>query len=156
MKQKLAKIIKTDNRVAIAVDGGLPSIALLDLSYKILVENVVGIAVVTQNTNYATIEKLSKLKADYPLTVIKIDSDKLSDIDTVTESGKIKFLSIILQKVMHEANKKGFATVYSGMTADDLNSGKTEILNCFQIVAPFIEINAFEKDIKKEFLNLKD
>lgn len=157
MEQKLAEIIKNDNRVAIAVDGGLPSIALFDIAYKILGENALGIAVVTQQTNSATIEKFSRLKADYPLTVIKINSGKLSDIDTDTASGKIKLLSIILQKTMHEANKQGFATVYSGMTADNLsNSGKMEILDSFQIVAPFIEINAFEKDIENNFLNFKD
>lgn len=157
MKQKISKIIENDKRIAIAVDGNLASIALLDMAVNILGEDdVIGFSVVTEQSSDEYLELLEGLQANYPLIILKVEYNKLKDNQAKTNIEKSKVLSIILQKIMHQANLKGFATVYSGLTADNKNSFKVEVINNLQVIAPFIEVNAYNNDIKAMFSYLLD
>ncbi|MDN7023939.1 ATP-dependent sacrificial sulfur transferase LarE [Methanoculleus sp. FWC-SCC1] len=148
--QRLDDVVKSSEPMAVALSGGTDSSVLLAYARRLGIR-VMGISVDTGLNPPGELAAAEALAArlGVPFAVVRRDMLAIPDVRENTSRRCYVCKREMMRAVIHEANRRGYATVADGTHADDLPGDRPGMaaLQELGIVSPFAEAGMGKGDV---------
>jgi len=152
-KAKLVRSLKTFDRLAVALSGGVDSAVLLAEARAVLGERVVALTARSPIHPQREVDDAKKLAAEMGVPHLIVDSHEIDHAGFLANTGQRCYIckNIVFRQLAETAARRGFTTLAHGANADDPGDYRPGMKAARElgVVAPLLEAGLTKADVRQ-------